>query len=265
MVLPVIHCEDADPTRLEKGEELLTWKNIDIALKCGADGVWLINHGFSGKDLTKIIRATRERYPDLWLGVNWLSTHNGGARIAEERLGGVINGLWRDNGHIIKNGSKWKTKFAEAELQRIRESGFDGLYFGGVAFKYQQQVAAADHRTCASLASEYMHVACTSGAGTGIAARGSKLKDMHGALQDDAATKDRPPGKIALASGVTPDNVSQYLPYIDAILVATGVSADFHNLDPHKLKRLVNLVAAFESTGAATTLATVAEADCSEG
>ncbi|XP_011403363.2 PREDICTED: uncharacterized protein LOC100637956 [Amphimedon queenslandica] len=44
---------------------------------------------------------------------------------------------------------------------------------------------------------------------------------------------------LALASGVTPENALDYAPYVDAVLVATGISIDFHNIDPLKLRQLI--------------------------
>ena len=47
---------------------------------------------------------------------------------------------------------------------------------------------------------------------------------------------------LAIASGVTPDNVNDYLPYINAFLVSTGISKDFHNLDLEKTKELMEKI-----------------------
>lgn len=44
---------------------------------------------------------------------------------------------------------------------------------------------------------------------------------------------------LAIASGVTPDNVSAFLPHVSHILVSTGVSASFHEFDPARLRALV--------------------------
>jgi hypothetical protein len=44
---------------------------------------------------------------------------------------------------------------------------------------------------------------------------------------------------LAVASGITPDNVCEYLPHADCFLVATGISQSFHDLDPRRVARLV--------------------------
>lgn len=264
VVLPVIHCQSADVERLLRKEELTTWKNIDIAIAAKADGVWLINHGFSAEGLVQILKATRKRYPELWIGVNWLSMGSAASRIADKKLGPILNGLWCDNGGIhpakktsgavaadagireitLSNGAvrQLNVRDAAAELRRLRKSGFQGLYFGGVAFKYQHHVDDSVVGGDACVAADYMHVICTSGPGTGRAAGVQKLQNIDNALMMDAMRKGSPNALVALASGVTPDNVKNYLPYINAILVATGVSRDFYNLDPRKLVALVKLV-----------------------
>jgi hypothetical protein len=45
-----------------------------------------------------------------------------------------------------------------------------------------------------------------------------------------------------VASGVTPENVHVYAPYVDAILVATGINLpeDFYNIDKTRLLRLID-------------------------
>jgi len=50
---------------------------------------------------------------------------------------------------------------------------------------------------------------------------------------------------IALASGVTAENVGDYLPYVDAFLVGTGIEARLGVLDPARLRDLLDAVATY--------------------
>ena len=50
------------------------------------------------------------------------------------------------------------------------------------------------------------------------------------------------PERLAIASGVTPDNIGDYLPYVDHFLVASGISQDFHTLDPAKVRALAEAI-----------------------
>ena len=61
-VLPVIHVQDFEQTK----------RNVVVALRQGAQGVFLINHDFSPAELLPIIKHIRLAFPYLWLGVNFL-------------------------------------------------------------------------------------------------------------------------------------------------------------------------------------------------
>lgn len=51
---------------------------------------------------------------------------------------------------------------------------------------------------------------------------------------------------LAIASGITPDNIKRYLPYADCYLVATGISKSFTELDEARLRALVGRVRHFD-------------------
>ena len=51
---------------------------------------------------------------------------------------------------------------------------------------------------------------------------------------------------LGIASGITPDNVRAYTPYVTWFLVASGISVDFHNLSPELVKSLNDLSIATE-------------------
>ena len=74
------------------------------------------------------------------------------------------------------------------------------MYFGGVAFKYQRHVEDLD--TACRIAARYMDVVTTSGPGTG---RGRHQQN----LADEMVLDNKP---LAIASGITPENVGTYQP-----------------------------------------------------
>ena len=78
-----------------------------------------------------------------------------------------------------------------------------------------------------------MDVVTTSGIATGHSADLGKLAEFRGALPD------RP---IALASGITQDNATDY-DMVDCFMVATGINFenDFYNIDPARLSQLVDV------------------------
>jgi predicted TIM-barrel enzyme len=81
-----------------------------------------------------------------------------------------------------------------------------------------------------------MDVVTTSGPGTGRAAEVTKIQRMREALGD---------APLAIASGITPENVDQYLPYADCFLVATGISRSDGEFDSRRVLALVERVKSF--------------------
>jgi predicted TIM-barrel enzyme len=144
-----------------------------------------------------------------------------------------VSGLWTDSAGIWESESK--QPYADKVISVRQKSGWAGLYFGGVAFKYQRPVA--DLAAAARIASRYMDVVTTSGPGTGQAADVEKIHAMKAALGDFP---------LAIASGITPENVSQYLPCSDCYLVATGISRSFEWLDRNRVQALVQKVREYD-------------------
>lgn len=70
-----------------------------------------------------------------------------------------------------------------------------------------------------------MDAVTTSGPGTGYAADIEKIRRMKQALGNTP---------LAIASGITPENIVNYLPHADCFLVATEISRNFTELDPVK-------------------------------
>lgn len=217
VVLPVIHVES----------ESQALENTQLASEAGADGVFLINHSFSSTRLLEIYDVVVQRFGDFWLGLNCLGDR------PVDVFGMIpegVGGIWVDNAMIDERGEDQQraTSVLEARKRSGREQT---LYFGGVAFKYQRQVD--DLAAAAQKASHLMDVVTTSGAGTGRAAHVEKIRTMKQALGTFP---------LAIASGITPDNIKEYLPYSDCYLVATGISKSFTELDEGLLRQLLTLV-----------------------
>lgn len=149
------------------------------------------------------------------------------------RISSRVSGVWTDNA-MIQEGQELQPD-AEAVLSAKAVSGWTGLYFGGVAFKYQRPVA--DLCTAAKTACRFMDVVTTSGPGTGKAAHVDKIRTMKNAIGEFP---------LAIASGITPGNVEEYLPCSDCYLVATGIGKSFEELDPTLVAQLVSAVRAYD-------------------
>ena len=216
VVLPVIHVVDEEQS----------CRNAEIAREAGADGVFLINHDLSYTRLLDIHAAVVADFSDWWVGVNCLDLD---AVNVFKHIHVQVAGVWVDNA-LINEHSEHQTE-AEKVLQAQKSQGWQGLYFGGVAFKYQREVE--DVVQASRTAVDYMDVVTTSGPGTGFAASLDKIRTMKqaiGAFQ------------LAIASGITPENVTDYLPISDCFLVATGISKRLDLLDARLTKRLIRTI-----------------------
>ena len=211
-IYPVIHLEDV-PLALDQA---------DIAFECGADGVFVISHNGDDEEAAEVARKIKAKYKDKQIGVNLLSTNPANAvRMAEG-----LNMIWFDSCGIVNGDHETQSPLV---IQRMGEV-FDLKVFGGIAFKYKQHdFKAAASALCAH---EIGLIPTTSGAGTGFAPDLQKIIDMSKAVN----------GNLAIASGMTPDNIEEFAPYLQYILVATGVSIDAYHFDYEKLRTFIGKV-----------------------
>ena len=224
VILPVIHVLD----------DARTAANIDHIIDAGLKGCFLINHDFGIDAFLPVLEAIRGRHPDFWIGVNFLAVTGLKAFpiLADLDERGVrIDAYWADDARIDESAVTQEE--ADNIAATRNDCGWKGLYFGGTAFKKQRPVDPKDYGRAAGIAGGFMDVVTTSGIATGHSADLGKLAEFRGALPD------RP---IALASGITPDNATDYY-IVDCFMVATGINFenDFYNIDPARLSHLVNV------------------------
>lgn len=233
----MIECKSFDYGDRAKGRlrdfvesETQALSNAAIAREAHCDGIFLINHEVSAETLLEIHSRAVAELPDWWIGVNCL-----GYSLVEvfQTISDEVQGVWVDNAGIDERTPD-QTE-AEEILSERQRHGWRGLYFGGVAFKYQRPVE--DLERAASVAAKYMDVVTTSGPGTGKAATQDKIRAMKRELSDTP---------LAIASGVTPENVVDYLDFADAFLVATGISRSWSHLDPVLVNALVQTIRNWE-------------------
>jgi predicted TIM-barrel enzyme len=223
-VLPVIHVLDAAQAS----------RNIRVLIGEGAAGCFLINHDFGVEPFLPIIRELRASWPNLWMGLNFLAvTGRDAFPVLGElaRAGCPVDAYWADDARIDETGAD--PSEAKAIARARADSGWDGLYFGGTAFKKQRPVDPARWQDAAREAVPFMDAVTTSGIATGQRADLTKIREFR------AGIGDRP---LALASGITPENARDYAD-VDAFLVATGINlpGDFYNIDPARLAALMRI------------------------
>lgn len=224
VVLPVVHVQNT--------EQALN--NLRIAHEEGCDGAFLINmqnpltlDRMSHEELLKIHHLAKKEFATWWLGINYLDLPT--VKIFEN-ADSSVSGLWADNAQIYE----WLDKQLEAEeIKKAKiKSGWKGLYFGGVAFKYQREVD--NPALAAKIATAYVDVVTTSGKATGSAPDIAKIEVMKKAMGDNP---------LAIASGVSPENVKEFIPFADCFIVATSLLVpDTENFDRSKVRELMEKI-----------------------
>jgi len=212
-IIPVIHYAD--------DEQAL--RNAARAADAGCEGVFLIEMSGRSRPLPDVARVIKARHPDLLVGINFL-----GVDAADAAYANVATGLdmtWTDEQPTHSEDAPW-----DDAAKMLDELGAapGHLAFVGVAFKHQRH--EPDPAAAALKAIEMGLIPTTSGEATGVAAEVDRIVRLREAVGPDAP--------LAIASGVTPDNVHLYAPLLSHILVATGVSSSFHEFDPDLLRRL---------------------------
>jgi hypothetical protein len=184
--------------------------------------------GMGSEGLLEIQREVKKEFSTWWIGVNLLGEPT--ARVFD-KLNSNISGLWADNAQI----NEWsKEQFDADSIKSAKEkSGWKGLYFGGVAFKYQRHVD--NLAIAAQIATQYVDVITTSGEGTGSAPDYEKIAAMK------ASVGNFP---IAIASGISPENITNYRDVANCYLVATSILIP--GTEDFDLSRVIDLVQAIK-------------------
>ena len=219
VLLPVVHLVEADFHK--------TIKNITVAMKEGADGIFLIGHSMLPEFVIEHYEKVREKWPDLWIGINFLRSSN------EEAIEWIskteAQALWLDDAGFRDDNKDSCEDVKDIRFWQKQYQCESVMIFGGVAFKYQEQPKSP--AGAAILTAQYVDVVTTSGIGTGEAAQKEKIEFMKLALGTNP---------LGLASGITPENVQEYLPYVKYFLVSTGIS--FPKGDDFDITRIRALV-----------------------
>jgi predicted TIM-barrel enzyme len=212
-ILPVIHYIDTD-TAIQQ---------VALARQCGADGVFLIDHHGNDDNLVQVAALAKEVFNDFPIGINLLSySATQAARAAIEH---GFQMVWADSMDVDSAGLRSMGRELRGMAAEHPKIGF----FASVAFKYQAEEPYPS--TAARYAREAGFVPTTSGTKTGTPPTVEKIKKMSAAAG----------GMLAVASGMTPDNIALYAPYLSHVLVSTGVSIDDYRFDKAKLVQLISM------------------------
>jgi predicted TIM-barrel enzyme len=232
VLLPVVHC--IEPVQARRA--------MDVAMAEGADGVWCISHGSLPWPTVLRIAEAAVAAGAPFVGVNLLGFDPLAALDAisvdntSAAAGSGVHGLWTDGAGFeldLRDGHVASTYAQQVESQRV-QGGWRGTYFGGVAFKYKREVPPQYLPGLARAAvAAKIDVITTSGPATGFPPTVAKIAVMREAIGGHA---------LAIASGITVENVGPFLPLCDAFLVASGIESAFGVFDPVKVRDLAQAI-----------------------
>ena len=229
VLLPVIHVVD----------EGQTLRNVQIARDAGADGVFLIDHRptSTSENLLRCYTVAKAVHPNFWVGLNFLEQSGRSCATVKRAAALGASGLWLDDvGYTEGRGCSCSVIECFEKMRRDYPNARRMLTFGGAAFKYREPVE--DVALAASVVAPFVDVVTTSGDATGQPPTVDKVKKMKKAI---------PCGYLAVASGITPENVENFMPFVDCFLVSTGISNSFHELDPVRVRQLAILLGTLRS------------------
>lgn len=224
-IFPVVHVREINQA-VEQSE---------AALEAGADGVYLIDHTHpSVHTLVNSFNEVALRNPHNFVGVNFLQHTAASISLSFlhklKQRDGIVrypDGLWSDN------AGEGKYMFAELRAEHPELTNI--CYLGGVAFKGTRSFTD-DPETAVAEAirlEPYVDVVTTSGRGTGKAPNPEKIRAMKSIIGNK---------KLAVASGISLENLTDYAENIDQLLVSTSIETTPYSgeFDQTRLKELVN-------------------------
>lgn len=217
-IIPVIHYADDEQAK----------RNAAVAHAAGCAGVFLIHMDGQNHLLAPVAKTIKAKWPDLLVGTNLLGVDPFHALTANIAHG--FDMTWTDE-QITH--SDLATHDTAERMRGMMQAAPDHLVFAAVAFKYQRPEPMP--ATAARTALSYGFIPTTSGSGTGVAASIGTVAVLHREIGEDAP--------LAIASGIDLGNAAAFAPLLSHILVATGVSRTFHEIDPDKLAELCRICA----------------------
>jgi predicted TIM-barrel enzyme len=224
-VWPVIHVRDT----------IQTCENAGIARHFGCAGVMLISMD-GNDDLTDHVSRRlvgQVLHPNFKIGVNYLRLK------PSEALDRAIKYGYDATDQQMFTRGELSTE-AKIVIGMRKQPYFpDHKVFAAVAFKGQE--VDPFPANSGGLAAHYGLIPTTSGEATGVAPPVGKIERMRRSLNYKEP--------LAIASGVTPENAGDFVRAgVTHILVATGISRDFHNFSMVALAQLMAQIDIAERT-----------------
>lgn len=209
----------------------LSLENAELALECGADGVFVISMQHEDIESLEAAVAIKKAFPTFRVGINMLSKQDAFYAL-EASVEAGLDMTWTDYPScLVESHEIIRDYLRKANWNRSHHE-----FFAPVAFKYQRYDPNPTKTAMEAYSSGF--IPTTSGSATGSAADIDKVITIKTYLDNHTLINLDAP-ELALASGLSPDNISKYAPYITHALVNTAISKDFHTFDKELLTKFV--------------------------
>lgn len=202
--------------------------NAEIAAEADFKGVCLIHMNGEDEKIENSAVQIKTRFPNMLVFTNRLNLPPYEMIIRDFNLG--LDGSWSDNPGVSSTHITSTCRDIQHTLKDVWDTKSDYLFFGSVAFKYQEFEPYPDK--AAFNVCELGWVATTSGPETGQPPLAEKLIKMKRALGKNP---------LAVASGISPENSEGLLPHVDWAFIATGISSSFYKFDTSRTKLLKSM------------------------
>mgnify|MGYP003336047031 FL=1 len=186
--------------------------NAQVAFAANADGIFLINMGDTTKqvlqDAFETLCLQYDSNPDFSVGINYLTYLDQiNISLPPKTL------LWSDT------MEGYSEEFKQLSLVETK-------FYAPFMFKYQNPMNDVPLKELENICD----VITTSGDRTGIPPSLEKIRYIHNQVSKP----------IAIASGISAENVRQFKPYVRDFLVGTSIG--YHDLIPEKVMELEGII-----------------------
>lgn len=196
----------------------------EVTFANGGDAI--VYEGSDYRKLSDVLAAARAKFPDRILGVNYLGATISYIETFELAKKHKLQIAWTDY-----SGIDQVTEAPDISLHDVDNSKPESVFYvSGIHMKYLTlKNPKKSIEKSARQAMGWMDGITITGPATGQAT------DPEKARRARAVIGDHPMGA---ASGVSPENVSTILPYIDYVLVNTSIAGKDRRIIPERLKAL---------------------------
>lgn len=202
-------------------ERKLALEQVAIARNAGASGVFFLTHHDKDDEVVAAARQAKQEYPHLAVGINLLTRT--APEAVDHALAAGLDMVWSYDMGVSSTGV---TPLGQ-QLSDLTRAYPKLAFFAAVAFKSlapePDPAAAARNAVAAGF------IPTTSGSRTGRAPDVEKMRLMSEATD----------GSLAVASGMTAENIWKYKSHVKHVMVATSVALDGYRISPRRLVEFI--------------------------